>query len=191
MYSEPRHKGSRHSIQAFAPPSHFGRYFAKHDFAAHRPAMTTLNISIGSRRPGRPPNQSFQLPRSGADAGRISMGISIRIRRLARVIDKGRTSLFGGFRAGRSVIGATSPFATGLVKVGNPPISAAFGRRVWVRYEGMKSRSKWEGGRSPLGTIRRWPTASGGCRDARVCAIIKQIELSNRGPAQLWPRPAA
>jgi len=22
--------------------------------------------------------------------------------------------------------------------------------------EGMKSRSKWEGGRSPLGTIRRW-----------------------------------
>src|SRR6516225_6260547 len=95
MYNEPRHNVSRHSVRAFAPSSNFGRYFARHDFAARRPAITTLKISIAGRRPGRPPKfPTFLVPRR-IPAGSL-MGISIRIRRLARVTDKGRTSLFQG-----------------------------------------------------------------------------------------------
>ena len=69
--------------------------FARNDLAARRPAMTTLKISIASRRPGRPPKfPTFLVPRR-MPAGSL-MDISIRIRRLARVTDKGRTSLFRG-----------------------------------------------------------------------------------------------
>ena len=58
------------------------------------------------------------------------------------------------------------------------PSRPLFGRRVWVRYEGIKSRSKWEGGRSPLGTIRRWAHRVGRASQRASCAIVKRTELS-------------
>src|SRR5215469_13840036 len=80
-----------------------------------------------------------------------------------------------------------SPWHTDAVG-GRPPhhpTRPIFGGRRWVRFGDMKSRSRCEGGRPPLGTIGRGP-ARGACRGARVVLRLREPNLRPEGPAQPW-----
>ena len=84
---------------------------------------------------------------------------------------------------------ASSSSGRASVKDQCPPISADLRRPRWVRFGAMKSRSRCESGRLPLGNIGRGP-ARGACRGARVVLRLREPNLRPGWPAQLWPRPA-